>query len=225
MTGYDSRIVDLNGIPADPAVLYLHHAVLGKDLLLDLTCPLMPERFAAAGAERIPIALPRGYGYRLRGGEIISNILHIQNFSLTPKQCYYQFSMNVEPGDVQPPLREVRPWWLDVRTCTSNYSVPPGTGLHVRSQDYTVPGNVAVLEMGPHLHCGGIKLEFINKTAGRTIHTFTNAACPVEMQPVLPQPPLMLTGGTVVTLQATYQQKPTEPIDAMGIMLAYIVFN
>lgn len=224
MTGYDSRIVDSNMVPCDPAELFLHHSVLVKRGSRDLTCLFMPgERFTASGSERIPVALPRGYGYPIRSSEAILNILHIQNFTLTPQKVYYQFSMTVEPLNVQPPLTAVRPWWLDVKLCTSSYIVPTGTGLHVKQRDYGVSNQLTLLELGPHLHCGGVKLEVINKTTGRPIHTFLNKACPVEMQPIVPVAPIVLSLGTTVTLKATYQQLPNEPIDAMGIMLAYVL--
>jgi len=228
MTGFDSRIVDTNRVQQDPAILYLHHAVLVKMGTSDQTCALMPgERFTAAGAERIPFALPPGYGYRIMGNESMLGIMHIQNYSLTPKTCFYEFTMHVQPGSIQPPLKPVRPWWLDVVNCTSNYAVPIGTTLHVKSADFTTANKITVLTMGPHLHCGGIKLELLDKSNGNAVlQTFfnkTSSLCPVELDTVLPVPPMVLPQGKVLTLKATYQMSPTKSQDAMGILLSYVI--
>jgi len=227
MTGFDSRIVDLNRIPQDPDLLYLHHAVLVKLAARDLTCLIMPgERFAAAGAERIPFTLPTGYGYPIAASDSLACILHMQNFTTTPKTVYYQYSMTVLPGNIQPPLINVRPWWLDVQMCTSSYTVPAGNAQHVKSYDYPVSARTTILTMGPHLHCGGVKLELINKTTNTLIHSFPNLRpCPIDMLGVMPTPTIVLNQGTQVTLRATYQQDPGKGLDAMGILLSYVVLN
>jgi hypothetical protein len=225
LTNFDSRIVDLNRVPQDPAQLYLHHAVLVNRAATDLTCPLMPgERFAAAGAERVPFAIPRGHGYRIRATDPIVCILHMQNFTLQPQTVYYQYSMTVAPGSA--PLQAVRPWWLDVVYCTSSYVVPIGTGIHTRSRDYVTPAKLTILTMGPHLHCGGIKLELIDTVQQKVLHEFKNKSlCPVQLDSVLPNPPLVLPANMTVTLRASYQQDPLQPLDAMGIMLGYVLLN
>jgi hypothetical protein len=228
MTGFDSRIVDLARVQQDPQVLYLHHGVLvnRRSGLSDLTCPLIPgERFAASGAERIPFALPPGFGYRIYTSDLMICILHMQNFTLTPQTVYYQYSMTVQPGSAN--LRQVRPWWLDVVNCTSSYVVPAGNGPHVRSADFTVPQRMTMLTLGPHLHCGGVKLDLLEKSNGnRLIYNFPNQnPCPVELRAVIPNPPIVLNQGTVVTIQATYQMDPTKSLDAMGIMLAYVTLG
>jgi hypothetical protein len=224
MTGFDSRIVDANRIPQDPDLLYLHHAVLVRTGAFDMTCVFMPgERFAAAGAERIPFSLPIGYGYRISANDKIACILHMQNYTMAPKTVYYQYSMTVVPGSIQPPLVNVRPWWLDVKNCTSSYVVPQGTGEHVASADFPVPSNLTILTMGPHLHCGGIKLELFNKTTNQLIHGFPNRRpCPIDMLGVIPTPPIQLTQNTQVTIRATYQRDPGKGLDAMGILLSYV---
>jgi hypothetical protein len=233
MTGYDSRIVDTNRVQQDPANLYLHHAVLcrrpGSGSVTDMGCalfgPIVGERFAAAGAERIPFALPKGYGYRIFANDTITGIMHIQNFTTTPRVCYYQFTMTVQPGSAQ--MNPVRPWWLDVVLCTSSYSVPTGTGLHTKTGDFTAPNKLTILTMGPHLHCGGTKLELLDKNNGNAVmQTFSNtnaSLCPVGLDSVLPPVPVVIPSGKVVTLKATYQQSPTKSLDAMGILLCYVI--
>ncbi len=225
VTNFDSRIVDTNRVPQDPAQLYLHHAVLVNRGATDLTCALMPgERFAAAGAERVPFAIPAGHGYRLRASDPILCILHIQNYTLVPQTVYYQFSLTVSPGTA--PLKPVRPWWLDVVYCTSSYGVPVGTGLHQKSRDYVTPAKVTILTMGPHLHCGGVKLELIDTAANKLIHEFKSLnPCPTVLESVIPSPPIVLPANMTVTLRATYQQDPKETLDAMGIMLGYVLLN
>lgn len=225
MTGFDSRIVDQNLVPQDPQLLYLHHAVLVKALAPDLTCARIGgERFAAAGAERIPFALPDGHGYRIRGSDTVFCILHMQNFTLAPKTVYYQFSMTVRPGSAA--LKEVRPLWLDVVNCTSTYIVPSGTGLDVRSAEFPLTQRMTVLTMGPHLHCGGVKLELIDKASQQLLHGFPNLnPCPVDLRTVLPATPLVLPAGSTVILRATYQRDPARSLDAMGILLSYVVLG
>jgi hypothetical protein len=208
----------------DPQKLYLHHGVLVNRGATDQTCILIPgERFAASGAERIPIMLPQGYGYRIRGTDQLFCILHMQNFTFTPQSVYYQYSLTVQPGTVQ--LTAVRPLWLDVVNCTSNYVVPAGTQVHTKSIDITLPQRVRVLTWGPHLHCGGLKLDLFDKTNSNTlIRSFPNRnPCPVELQASVLPVPLTINQGTVVTLVASYQQDPNKSLDAMGILLAFAV--
>ena len=226
MTGFDSRIVDPNRVQLDPEKLYLHHGVLVNRGATDQTCILIPgERFAASGAERIPIMLPQGYGYRIRGTDTLFCILHMQNYTFTPQTVYYQYSLTVMPGTAA--LNPTRPLWLDVVPCASTYVVPVGTGVHVKSVDITIPQRVRVLTWGPHLHCGGTKLDLIDKTNGNTlIRSFANRnPCPVDLQASVLGTPLVINGGTVVTLAASYQQDPTKGLDAMGILLSYVVIG
>ncbi len=224
MTGFDSRIVDQNRVPVDPAEVYLHHAMMMKAGARDLTCPIAPgERFTTAGDERIPFTLPPGYGYRILASDAVWCNLHMQNFTTSPKTVYYQYSMTVLPGNIQPPLLNARPWLLDVRPCTSTYIVPKGTGPHETERDYPVPGNLRILKMGPHLHCGGVKLDLINKTTNTLIHSFPNRRpCPVDLVGVMPTPPLLLNQNTMVTLRATYQKDPNADLSAMGILLCFV---
>ncbi len=225
LTAYDSRVVDTNRVPLDPAEMYLHHAVLINRAASDLTCSLLGgERFAAAGAERIPFALPEGYGYPLRASNTIMCNLHLQNFTTVQKAVYYQFSMTTRPLAAN--LIAVRPWWLDIVTCLSSYTVTAGTGTDVRQTDVTVPMRLRVLTAGPHLHCGGTQLELLDRTNNyATIFAWTNQSCPVQMSSARPNPPVALNLGTTVTIRATYPRRPTEEIDAMGIILAYVVIG
>ncbi|MBK9129591.1 MAG: hypothetical protein IPM13_17665 [Phycisphaerales bacterium] len=225
MTGFDSRIIDSARVPVNAVELYLHHAVFINRRATDLTCSFIGgERFAAAGAERIPFALPQGYGYRLRSTDTYLCNLHMQNFTLQAQTVYYQYSMTIEAASM--PLIEVRPWWTDIVNCNSSYNVPPGTGTDVRQTDYTVGTRMTILTAGPHLHCGGTRLQFLNKSAGNTtIFDWSNTNCPVQMSTSRPNPPLVLNPGTVVTIKATYQQHPTDELDAMGIVLAYVVLG
>jgi hypothetical protein len=212
-------------VPHDPQELYLHHAVLVKSGTTDLTCPLFGgERFAANGAERIPFMLPEGHGYAIRASDRVVNILHIQNFTLTAKTVMYQYSMSVQPLSAN--LTAVRPYWLDVVLCTSRYTISAGTGKHSLDRDYTVPQNMTLLTLGPHLHCQGDMLELYDKTNSKMIWSFKNLQpCPVLMDAVLPQPSIQLAAGTKVNLKAIYDRLPNEPIDAMGILLMYVVLR
>jgi hypothetical protein len=160
----------------------------------------------------------------------VSCILHLQNYTLTAKTVYLQYSMTVVPGTAT--LKEVRPWWLDVVPCTSSYVVPSGTGKHTKSSTgdsifpYKVPANMSLLTMGPHLHCYGDKLELWNATTNTLIHTFLNRrACEVDMLAVLNEPALKFTQGDLIRLTAVYDMQASAPIDAMGIMLGYVVYD
>ena len=100
MTGFDSRIIDNARVPVNAAEIYLHHAVFINRRVTDLTCSFIGgERFAAAGAERIPFVLPQGYGYRMRSTDTYLCNLHMQNYTLQAQ------TVMVEPGiaaDVEP---------------------------------------------------------------------------------------------------------------------------
>lgn len=230
VTGYDNRIVDTNYLPVDQFApeggsdFYLHHAVFVNRNVSDLTCFLMPgERFAASGGERMPFAIPNGYGYALKASDRLMCLLHIQNFTLASKQVYLEYSFTMQPPSVS--YSAVRPWWLDVVFCTSSYSVPMGTGVHVRQRDYNATRATTVLAMGPHLHCGGSKLELIDKGTGQPIWTFNNSAsaCPTVMETAMPSPGLQIPLGTTVTIKATYPQQAGKNLDAMGIVLCYVL--
>ncbi len=225
MTGFDSRIIDTARTPVNAVEVYLHHAVFINRRNTDLTCSFIGgERFAAAGAERIPFALPEGYGYRMRSTDTYLCNLHMQNFTLQPQTVYYQYSMTMQPATQ--PLIEVRPWWTDIVNCTSSYNVPAGSGTDVRQTDYTVGTRMTILTAGPHLHCGGIRLQMLNKTnSNATIFDWSNSNCPVQMTTSRPNPPVVLNPGTVITIKATYQKHATDEIDAMGIVLAYVVLG
>ena len=41
----------------------------------------------------------------------------------------------------------------------------------------------------------------------------------------IPAPPLTIASGARVTIKSTYPQNPTKQIDAMGIVLCYVVRN
>lgn len=228
MTSFSSRIVDVNRVPQDPKILFLHHAVLLNRGQSDLTCSTVPgERFAGAGSERIPIMLPPGYGYRIKASDPIICFLHIQNFTTTPKKVYYQFSMTLLPATAK--LQPVRTWWLDIVNCRSTYIIPRGKGQDIRSNTYTVPGKgIDILTMSPHLHCYGAKLEIIDTTTStqKMIRSFTNRrACPVDMLAVLNPKPISLATGTQVTIRAFYNKQQKAEIDAMGIMIAFIILK
>lgn len=232
LTGYDNRIVDQNYLPVDqftPAGgsdFYLHHAVFVKTNVQDLTCSFFPgERFAASGGERMPIALPNGYGYQINANDSVRCVLHIQNFTFQARSVYLEYSMTMQPLSAN--YVAVRPWWLDVQWCTSTYYVPVGSATHEQQRDYVVPRPMTILSLGPHLHCGGTKLDLINKTTGQPLWNFTNSptACPIAMESVMPGPAITLPVGTTVTVKATYQQNPLATIDAMGIIQSYVVLQ
>jgi len=230
VTGYDNRIVDTNYLPVDQFApeggsdFYLHHAVFVNRSVSDLTCQFMPgERFAASGGERMPFVIPNGYGYPINASDRFTALMHIQNFTAQSRQVYLEYSFTMQ--DLAEPYVAVRPWWLDVVWCTSSYNVPTGTGLHVRQRDYSASRAMTLLSLGPHLHCGGSKLELINKATGQPIWTFTNdpTACPTVMETAMPSVGVPVPVGTTVTIKSTYQQSASTTIDAMGIVLCYVL--
>ena len=64
-----------------------------------------------------------------------------------------------------------------------------------------------------------------NKTTGQTIATMLNTKCPVSMESVILQPPVVLPVGTKITVRSTYQRHPTKTWEAMGILHAFGVIN
>ena len=122
-----------------------------------------------------PFALPEGYGYVLRASNTIMCNIHLQNFTTVAKAVYYQFSMTTRPLAAN--LIAVRPWWLDIVTCLSSYTVTAGTGNDVRQTDVNVPMRLRVLTAGPHLHCGGTLLELLDRTNNyATIFSWNNTS-------------------------------------------------
>lgn len=233
MTSFDPRLVDENLVPVEShepegeSPFYLHHCVLYRSSSSEPspTCGSFgSERVISSGGERAAMALPNGYGYRIRPTDTWRVNVHIQNFTSQSKKLYLQYSMSYVDGKV--PLTAIRQWWLDSETnCRTTYYVSPGSGLHVVSRDHTAQRDIHLVSLQPHMHCGGVKMEFINKTTGQTIATMLNTKCPVSMESVILQPPVVLPVGTKITVRSTYQRHPTKTWEAMGILHAFGVIN
>ena len=229
MTSFDPRLVDENKVPVEAHVqeggspYYLHHCVLYRTSSSEpsSTCGSFgSERVISSGGERAAMALPNGYGYRIRPTDTWRVNIHMQNFTNQAKKLYLQYSMSYQPASVQ--LTPIRQWWLDSETnCRTTYYVSPGSGLHVVSRDHTARRDIHLVSLQPHMHCGGVKMELINKTTGQLIATMNNTTCPVLMNSIILQPPVVLPVGTTVTVRSTYERHPTKTWEAMGILHAF----
>jgi hypothetical protein len=208
----------------------LHHTVFVSQFRSDATCSgtllgLAGERFFASGNERTKIAMPAGYGYRVRWYDSWNMLVDLMNHSTVTKTVYVQVTYTYRPSweSVQP----VRPVWLDIDLCgDSEYSIPAGYSDTHRDWKVTVPGDV-VAAIG-HVHGHGVAVEATNESKGglsicRSVATLD----PMDVHSVLAMstctgtPLDRIRWGDVVRLRSIYQS-PHPASDVMGIMLMYV---
>jgi plastocyanin len=140
VTGYITKmqtdiIDDVTGEPVPISRLMLHHIVFLNVLRQDTTCHsytgfdgrdsygnVAPQRFYAAGEERMKMAMPPGYGYKTNAGDVWGLLAMVMNHRATADHALIHYDVTVDSA----PLAPVTPYWLDVRDCQADpiYNVP-----------------------------------------------------------------------------------------------------
>ena len=208
----------------------LHHVVLTNQFRSDATCSgkwlgLAGERFFASGNERTAIALPAGYGYRVRWYDSWNLLVDLMNHSTSEQTVYVEVTFTYRPSYES--VKRVRPVWLDVDQCgDSEYSIPAGYSDTHWDWSVNVPGNI-VAALG-HVHGHGIAVEATNESRGgqsicRSVATLdpNDVHSVLSMSTCTGDPLARLRQGDVVRLHSEYQSSHATD-DVMGILLMYI---
>jgi Stress up-regulated Nod 19 len=206
----------------------LHHTVFTSQWRSDATCGgtwlgLAGERFFASGDERTSIAVPSGYGYRVRWYDSWNMLVDLMNHAMESKTVYVQVTYTYRPWWES--VKRVRPVWLDIDQCgDSEYSIPEGYSDTHRDWTVTVPGKV-VAAIG-HVHGHGIAVEATDESNGgesicRSEATLADVHHVASMTTCVGDPLAAIAQGQTVRLHSEYNS--THPADdVMGIMLMYV---
>lgn len=206
----------------------LHHVVLFNQGARDATCPGRPERFFAAGNERTPLLLPRGFGYPVAAGDRWRLITHLMNMGAATKDLYIKVSFAYVEGASG--LQPAKPFWLDINNCgSSQYETPAGDHTAVRG--FTVTPEMAgrLVAIGGHLHDHGTHISATDTTTGQLL---CDAAAGYDNDPsymghidsvggCLGRSVGTLNAGDNLELRSSYDAPEAIP-DVMGIMVGYV---
>lgn len=258
VTNMEVDIVDAAGKRVPISRLMLHHVVFlngGRTFgdKRDGTCnsilaldsqtqfPGIAERFYAAGEERAKLALPQGYGYRIREGEDWLMTWMLMNHRKQTDRAYIQYKVTY---DTAPDLTPAVPYWLDVRNCRADpvFDAPGGGkpgSRYETAHTWTVPQSGRIVAAGGHVHggayalrttmpdCDDRRLFDIEPAWGRRSHPF------YKVKPVLHEPGPIATSwltsaqgwrvakGERVRLTASYDNSRPHT-RAMGIQILYM---
>lgn len=252
ITRMEVDIVDADGTPVPIQRLMLHHIVFINLYRQDTTCQSFTnfdsrtqlpgrQRFYAAGEERAKLLMPPGYGYRHSASEQWALTYMVMNHRATADQAYIQYTVTV---DDDPLVKDVTPYWLDVKNCLADpiYNVPGNRkvgSVHRRTWDFRLPEAGRIVAGGGHVHggarrlavtepdCGNREIAQSDPTWGFADHPFYN------VRPVLHEPgPVNMSGFTTPTgipvasgerlrLNSVYDN--SEPhVRVMGIFMVYL---
>lgn len=175
ITGMVPRLVYADGSDANiDTGPMLHHLVVSDTGREDPTCArwngigALGQRVFAAGNERTPFSLPRGFGFRASPSPF-AYVAEIMNHSSSAKEVYVEADVFHVPAS-KPGMKQVIPVWLDVANCGfSEYSVPAGRSTEKWSWTSTLTGRVVAA--GGHVHAGGVGIVMSNKTTRQRMCT------------------------------------------------------
>ena len=142
-TGYithmETDVVDATtGAQVPISRLMLHHIVFLNVLKQDNTCAgkgftgfdgresfgsYAPQRFFAAGEERMKMSLPSGYGYPTSSSDVWGVVAMVMNHRAAADHALINYKVTI---DTNPSITPVKPYWFDVRDCHADpiYNVP-----------------------------------------------------------------------------------------------------
>ena len=216
VTSMEVDVADAAGNPIPISRLMLHHIVFLNLARKDNTCgsftnwdsaTKLPgaERFYGGGEERIKVTFPPGYGYRVRPSDPWALNYMFMNHRNRTDRGYIKYRMTY---DTDPTLKEVKPYWLDVKNCLADpvFDVPGGGkrgSTYRKSATFTFPEAGRLVAGGGHVHggaknlrvsradCGNSEIHSSMPTWGPRRHPFYN------VRPILHEPgPINMTGFT-----------------------------
>lgn len=126
------------------------------------------ERFYGTGEEDQSMILPKGYGYRVRGGDRWHASWMLMNHRPGPRKVFIEYTMRYGVGWSDTP---VTPYWLGVAPCKRDpiFQVPGGAdpgSTFVRQIDWTPPVDGRIVAVGTHLHGGAKAMRITDPSCG-----------------------------------------------------------
>ncbi|MDP9332031.1 MAG: hypothetical protein M3Q30_01780 [Actinomycetota bacterium] len=224
-------LVDANGNPIPRMDAHLHHVLLMNAAHTSPICPGEEERFAGSGAERTPIDLWSSYAYRTNSTDRWDALWHIMNMSDSPRTVYIQYTVGYVAASDPAASRPVTPFFMDVTGCGTNaqFNVP-GTGgpgsIYTRTRSITAPWTGVAVDIGGHLHAGGIDVSIKRSstgTVGCTAVAKYDTPEPMDFPSSISSCVLhdSVNANESYTLTARYDNSMPHS-GVMGIMLAYV---
>jgi plastocyanin len=253
ITGMSTDIVDADGTPVSIKRLMLHHIVFTKvgeaptgcenytGFDVDQVLQAATRPFYGAGEERNVLALPHGYGLKMKANDPWLMVWMLMNHKKTVDKAFIQWKVTY---DTDPNIKPVNPYWLDIKNCNADpiFSVPGGGGpgsTYSKSYDITMPESGHIVSAGGHVHGGAKDLVISQPDCGnRTIITQHPAwAMPdhpfYTVRPILHEPGPIAVSGTLTSqgypvaqgerlrLTANYDNERTHT-RVMGISMVYV---
>jgi plastocyanin len=138
ITHMETDIVDENGAQVPISRLMLHHIVFLNLNRQDSTCAgqgytgfdgrkdfgntFAPQRFYAAGEERMKLSMPPGYGYPTSTTNTWGVVAMVMNHRSTVDHALIHYEVTIDSSS----LTAAKPYWLDVRDCRADpiYNIP-----------------------------------------------------------------------------------------------------
>ena len=242
VTAMHARLVDSQGRPVPQERVMLHHVFFvnygrfpgdrrGGDCRR-----AAGQTFYGTGEEDQAIALPAGYGYRVRKGDRWQVGWMYMNHRPTRDRVYLRYTVTVETD----PQIPVTPYWMSV-SCREGkiYSVPGEGIVHERSRTWVVPRGGRIVAGAAHAHGGALSVDVADQRCGgrRLLSSDARYGLPEDpiynLSPVLHEPsPRSMSVATSATgwavsrgdrLKITSRYANDSPHSAvMGIMHLYI---
>ncbi|MEA2441907.1 MAG: hypothetical protein QOH76_3331, partial [Thermoleophilaceae bacterium] len=252
ITGMSANVVNEDGSPVPIQRLMLHHIVFSKLFSQNPACaqftgfdaatklPGLAESLYGAGEERNVLALPPGYGLKLRSNDTWLMTWMLMNHKKTKDHAFIEWKVTYSTD----PLKEVHPYWLDVVNCHADpiFNVPGGGkpgSTYTKKYDLTMPESGHIVAAGGHVHGGAKGLAISqpdcqdrtiirsNPAWGMKSHPFYN------VKPILHEPgPIQMSGtlsslgfpvaqGQRIRLTARYDNRRPHT-RVMGISMIYV---
>jgi len=156
-----ARLVDARGRRVTIRDVMLHHIVFHRTRSSGVrgacTNP-RAEPFYGTGEENQSLALPAGYGYRMRGSDTWRMAAMLMSHSLRQMNVYIQYRVTI---DTSRRLTPVRAFWVRANGCSHGIGYGIGGGgapgaVDTRRFDWKLPISGRIVAAGGHLH-GGAK--------------------------------------------------------------------
>ncbi len=211
-----------------PGTLLCHTALFR----FDAQHPASSEVVAGSGGELSSTVLPAGYGVPVFKGQPLQMMSLFRNpLPEDFKSVYLKVAVRfVARAQGHAPLTSVKPVWLSAHQPSqpedASYLVMPGREVKTSRVTFPFPGMVVYL-MG-HLHAPyGVRLLLANATTGKTVWNAEARKSPDGRAITLPQwsqrDNFRVAPTESYELSAEYQNTSNQPIDAMGVVGAFVV--
>jgi hypothetical protein len=229
LLAYSPKLVDANGNTVPGRVL--HHSAFWNENRADFLCPNKEEHIFGAGGELTNWAEVPGYGYRVQMGDKIRVETMVHNpTDVSYDNVYLEVTIPYQQAADGPPLKNIYPTWMDVRSCgNSGYDLPAGKSEQTGT--VTVKFNGVLLGVGGHMHDYAKQLVLEDVTRKETVATLD--AKVDDRGELLSMPTVLFldrggykfAAGDVLKISASYDNTAGKLLrdGAMAIVVGYFV--